>query len=231
MAARRFNIRITPWRWLAILVSVVFHPLWWPSLGLYLLLVLNPFLFGVNEASARYSLLLQVFALTFILPVFSIFLMRKLALIKSFQLTERLDRIGPYMVTMIFYLWLYLSIRHDAAVPLVYNIFIFGALITLGLVFVSNLFFKISAHTSVMGGVVAMTLLTFNIFSHETFTVDLPGEGLTSLSWYSALVWVLLLSGLVGTCRMVLRAHTLREIYLGYLAGFVSQWIAFKILF
>ncbi|HNR07589.1 MAG TPA: hypothetical protein PKM27_09760 [Saprospiraceae bacterium] len=231
MAVRLFNIPITPWRWLAILVSVVFHPLWWPSLGLYLLLVLNPFLFGVNEASARTSLLLQVFALTFVLPVFSIFLMRKLALINSYQLTERLDRIGPYMVTMIFYLWLYLSIRHDAAVPLVYNIFIFGALITLGLVFVSNLFFKISAHTSVMGGVVAMTWLTFNFFSHETFTVDLPGEGLASLSWYSALVWVLLLAGLVGTCRMFLRAHTLREIYLGYLAGFVSQWIAFKILF
>lgn len=220
-----------PIKALALLISLVFHPLWWPSLGLYLLLVLNPYLFGVNSPDGRSTLLLQVFVLTFILPVISILLMKKLALINSIQLKDRMDRIGPYIVTMIFYFWLYLSIRRDADVPLVYNIFIFGGLITLSMIFLINIFMKISAHTAVMGGLLAMTWITFNVFSHEIIAVELPVQGLTTLPWKTALIWVMGLAGLVGTSRLYLRAHTLKEIYSGYLLGFVAQWVAFKILF
>lgn len=220
-----------PFQALAQVISLVFHPLWWPSLGLYLLLLLNPYLFGVSSPSGRITLLMQVFGLTFILPVVSIFLMKRLALISSLQLKDRMDRIGPYIVTMIFYIWLYLSIRRDAAVPLVYNIFIFGGLITLCLIFMINLFIKISAHTAVMGGLLAMTWITFNVFSHETIAVDLPGQGLMTLPWKTALIWVIAIAGIVGTSRIYLSAHSLKEIYLGYALGFISQWMAFKILF
>ncbi len=220
-----------PFKALAVLISIIFHPLWWPSLGLYLLLVLNPYLFGVSAPGGRATLLLQVFGLTFILPVVSMLLMKRLELISSIQLKERMDRIGPYIVTMIFYFWLYLSIRRDAAVPLVYNIFIFGGLITLCLIFLINLFIKISAHTAVMGALLAMTWITFNVFSHETFAVALPGRELTTWPWETALIWVIAVAGIVGTSRLYLKAHTLKEIYLGYVLGFVSQWIAFKILF
>jgi len=220
-----------PFKALAVLISVIFHPLWWPSLGLYILLVLNPYLFGVGSPGGRATLILQVFGLTFILPVVSMLLMKRLELISSIQLKERMDRIGPYIVTMIFYFWLYLSIRRDAAVPLVYNIFIFGGLITLCLIFLINLFIKISAHTAVMGALLAMTWITFNLFSNETFAVALPGRELTTWPWETALIWVIAVAGIVGTSRLYLKAHTLKEIYLGYVLGFVSQWIAFKILF
>ncbi|MDZ4706810.1 MAG: hypothetical protein SH818_00285 [Saprospiraceae bacterium] len=229
MEAQRFVFK--PFKVLAVLVSLVFHPLWWPSLGLYILLVLNPYLFGVNSPAGRSTLLLQVFVLTFILPVVSLILMKRLELISSIQLKDRMDRIGPYIVTMIFYCWLYLSIRRDAAVPLVYNIFIFGGLITLCLIFLINLFIKISAHTAVMGALLAMTWITFNVFSHETFALDLPGRGLTTWPWKTALIWVIAVAGIVGTSRLYLKAHNLKEIYLGYVLGFISQWIAFKILF
>jgi len=225
------GFKLKPLKGLAILISLVFHPLWWPSLGLYILLVLNPYLFGVNSPGGRSTLLLQVFVLTFILPIVSMIIMKRLALISSIQLKDRMDRIGPYIVTMIFYFWLYLSIRRDAAVPLVYNIFIFGGLIALCMIFMINLFIKISAHTAVMGGLLAMTWITFNVFSHETIAVELPGHGLTTWPWKTALIWVIVIAGIVGTSRIYLGAHTLKEIYFGYLLGFVSQWVAFKILF
>jgi hypothetical protein len=216
---------------LANLISILFHPLWWPTFGLYILLVLNPYLFGVSGPAAQSTLLLQVFVLTFILPVISILLLKKLNLIDSLFVKERMERIGPYIITMIFYFWLYVNIRHDAKVPLVYNIFVMGALITLVFIFITNLFVKVSAHTAVMGGLIAMTWVTFNIFSHEMFRFQWPRQDAVVLSWRTVLITCLLISGLIGTCRLYLRVHTVKEVYLGYLLGFVSQWLAFKILF
>lgn len=216
---------------LANLISILFHPLWWPTFGLYILLALNPYLFGVSEPAAQSTLMLQVFILTFILPVVSIFLLKKLNLIESLFVKERMERVGPYIITMIFYLWLYVNIRHDAKVPLVYNIFVMGALITLIFIFIANLFIKVSAHTAVMGGLVAMTWVTFNIFSHEMFRFQWPGQAPVMLSWRTVLITCIIIAGLIGTCRLYLKVHTVKEVYLGYLLGFVSQWLAFKILF
>ena len=128
-------------------------------------------------------------------------------------------------------MWLYINIKHDPKVPLVYNIFVFGALITLIAVFVFNLFIKVSAHTAVMGGLLAMTWFTFNVFSHENFSLIIPGQGAVLFSWRSVLITVIILGGIVGSSRIQLRAHSPKEIYLGYAIGLVSQWIAFKILF
>ena len=213
------------------LISILLHPLWWPTFGLYILLALNPYLFGVSSPAAQSTLILQVFVLTFVLPVISILLLKKLNLIDSLMVKDRMDRVGPYIITMIFYLWLYVNIRHDAKVPLVYNIFVMGALITLILVFIANLFVKVSAHTAVMGGVIAMTWVTFNIFSHEMFRFQWPGQSPVILSWRSVLISCIFLAGLIGSCRLYLKVHTVKEVYLGYLLGFVSQWLAFKILF
>ncbi len=220
-----------PLSWIAHGVSFVLHPLWWPTLGLYILLLLNPYLFGVSAPAGRATLILQVFMLTFVLPAFSFFLLKKLSFIESMTLNNRMDRIAPYLITLVFYFWLYINIRHDPKVPLVYNIFVFGALITLVLVFIFNLFIKVSAHSSVMGGLLAMTWITFNVFSHETFTLHLQGQPPMVLSWRSVLIFVIIAGGVVGTCRLYLKAHTLKEVYVGYGLGVVAQWIAFKFLF
>ncbi len=214
------------------LVSVLVHPLWWPTFGLYILLALNPYLFGTNTTAGKSTLILQVFMLTWVLPLLSIFLMRKLDMIKSMDLKNRLDRIGPYIITMIFYLWLYVNIRRDPQVPLVYTIFVFGALITLILVFIMNMFIKVSAHAAVMGGLIAMTWVTFNIFSHDHFSITWPWKNEADLlSWREVLMLVLFVAGLVGTCRVYLKAHSLKEVYIGYGIGLIAQWIAFKFLF
>ena len=217
--------------WISKGISLIVHPLWWPTFGLYILLSLNPYLFGVAAPQGRTTLILQVFVLTFILPVFSIFLLKKLNFLNSWNMNERSERIGPYLITLICYMWLYINIRHDPKVPLVYNIFVFGALITLILVFVFNLFIKISAHTAVMGGLLAMTWITFNVFSHENFTLFIPGQGSVLFSWRSVLITVMILGGIVGSARIQLKAHTPKEIYFGYAIGLLAQWSAFKILF
>ncbi|MEO5582327.1 MAG: hypothetical protein ABIR66_06525 [Saprospiraceae bacterium] len=225
------NTKINLIQWVSKGISLIVHPLWWPTFGLYSLLSLNPYLFGVAKPQERITLILQVFVLTFILPVFSIFLLKKLNFLNSWSMDERSERIGPYLITLICYMWLYINIRHDPKVPLVYNIFVFGALITLILVFMFNLFIKISAHTAVMGGLLAMTWITFNVFSHENFTLFIPGQGPVLFSWRSVLITVMVLGGIVGSARMQLKAHTSKEIYFGYAIGLIAQWSAFKILF
>jgi membrane-associated phospholipid phosphatase len=41
----------------------------------------------------------------------------------------------------------------------------------------------------------------------------------------------LFFAGLVGTARLLLKAHSLNEVCLGYLIGILSQLIAFSFLF
>ena len=91
---------------LAYTISVLFHPLLIPSYALITLLAINPFMFGVNNIWGNEIILLQVFLSTFLLPSFSLLMLRQLDFIKSIELEEREDRIIPFIVIGISYIGL-----------------------------------------------------------------------------------------------------------------------------
>jgi type IV secretory pathway VirB6-like protein len=86
-------------RWLAVLISIIFHPLLMLTYMVTLLLLANPYLFGVHDISEQTVLILLIFLTTVVIPGFSVVMMRLLGLIQSVQLEDRQDRIGPYIVT------------------------------------------------------------------------------------------------------------------------------------
>ena len=45
------------------------------------------------------------------------------------------------------------------------------------------------------------------------------------------ILFIVLLSGAVGTARLYLKAHNEQEIYGGYVVGILSQMIAYRIFF
>ena len=198
---------------------------------LALLLLINPYAFGVGGIGDSKSVLLlvSVFASTFLIPGLGVALMKPLGLIKSLELREKQERIGPYIVAAVFYLWLFKNLATNPVTPLLFTKFVFGTTIGLFFAFFINIFTKISAHATGMGGFVAMLIIT--AFEWPTLMAGFSAFGGVC---YISLLWLIaagvLVAGLVGTARLALDAHTPADLWRGYAAGVLAVWIANGIL-
>lgn len=192
---------------------------------LVILVLVNPFLFGREDVG---EIFISVFAISLILPLVAVAVMRGLEMIESFQLEDRMERIGPYMVVLIFYVWMYLNFANRGTVPTAYTAFTLGMVIALSVSFFINVFSKISAHAVGMGGLVAMVLLTMLFFDAEGLKIDFGSWGVYRMSTSLLLLLTVVAAGWVGSARLRLNAHVPIEVYAGYAVGFLSQLIALK---
>lgn len=214
-------------------ISLVTHPLLVPTYMLVLLLLVNPFLFGINSITERNGrlTLLMVFLYTFFVPMISVLVMRFLGMTKSLEMADRTERIGPFLVTGVLYLWIFYNFWNSPVIPTAYTAFMLGTVIALFAAFFVNLFSKISLHAVGMGGLVGMVCVTTLLFSGSSFTLALGEWGTYSVSMVLLLMAVFLLAGLVGTCRLFLQSHEPLDLYGGYLVGFTAQLLAVRFFF
>ncbi len=208
------------------LISVLFHPLLMLTYMLLLLLLVNPYQFGVNNVAGQWKLVIMVFLSTFVLPIFAVFLMKSLDMVKSMQLEDRFERIGPYILTGVFYLWMFVNFKGNPLIPKPLVIVMLGSTIALFGAFFFNNFTKISAHAAGMGGLVSMALINTFIFNFDTFTVSLGWLGMYEISTNLVLMATIILAGIVCTARLLLGAHSEKQLYIGFAIGFASQFIA-----
>ena len=82
-------------RYLAYFFSIIFHPLLVLTYMLIILLLVNPYMFGVNSIASSTPLILMIFLSTFFIPVVAVVMMKFLGLISSFEMRDRHERIGP----------------------------------------------------------------------------------------------------------------------------------------
>jgi hypothetical protein len=213
------------------LVSFAFHPLLILTYMLVLLLLINPYLFGINHIGSEFSrvLILQFFLFTFFIPAFSIFMLRALGLVKTPDLRERTDRIGPYIITGILYLWLYQNVLANNQVPTVFSVFMLGCTIALFVAFFINIFSRISAHTVGMGALIGMLAIVMTQYSYGTFSIRLEPVN-WEVNVFLLFLTTIVLAGLVGTARLILLQHKNADLYGGYLVGFSAQLLALGIL-
>ncbi|MBK6902848.1 MAG: hypothetical protein IPH04_08560 [Saprospirales bacterium] len=71
----------------------------------------------MNRVSEKIPLLLAVFFSSFVIPGIAVLMLRFLGLVESMELRDKKERIGPYIITGIFYLWLYINFRNDPNMP------------------------------------------------------------------------------------------------------------------
>lgn len=216
-------------RTLATLLSVIFHPLLMVTYMLILLLIVNPYQFGVYSIADQWKLVLLVFLSTFIMPAFALVLMRSLNMVQSIQL-HRHERIGPYIITGVFYLWMFINFKNNQTIPFSLTVGTLGATIALFTVFFFNNFTKISAHGAGMGGLVGLSAINWLYFSFDTFTLNTWLFGPLEFSTSFVLMIVIILAGLVCTARLLLKAHTEAQVYGGFAVGLIAQFLAFWIL-
>ncbi|HLP96149.1 MAG TPA: hypothetical protein VK168_19035 [Saprospiraceae bacterium] len=208
------------------LISYLGHPLLVLTYLVLLMMSANPFAFGVNQISDQRAvvLLFYVVSTTFLIPALGISLLKPLGLIKSMAMTDKQERIGPYIITGIFYLWMFKNFA-SGAVPLLFVEFTLGATVALFLAFFVNIFMPISAHTTGMGALLTMLIALANEWAGQTLQI-----GALSLSFNVALVMFTLLAGLVGVARLSLEGHTPGALYRGYATGILATLVALAIL-
>ncbi|MEO6758629.1 MAG: hypothetical protein ABIO24_04175 [Saprospiraceae bacterium] len=213
---------------LARILSYLGHPLLVLTYILLILLAINPYAFGVRTLGDRNAMLLliSVFSTSFLLPGFGVALMKPLGLIQSLEMPDKMERIGPYIIAGVFYLWLFKNLASAGSqYPNLFTVCVLGATIGLFLAFLINIFTKISAHATGMGGMVAMLLLTAFTWGGSSLYMVVPGGGFL-ISGTVVLALGLLFAGAVGVARLALGAHTPVDLYRGYAAGFGAVLLA-----
>lgn len=203
---------------LARITSYIFHPLLFPTYGAFLILYTNPQLFGSWERTQN-TWMIIVFALTFIFPVVWMLMMKGLNMVDSLQLKESKDRIIPLIATATFYLWATWMFKPAASMKIPPNLLIFymmlGACFATFMALFFNVWTKISLHSIAAGSLfgLLMVLLRYSTYDLRIFFIA-----------------AILLVGFIGTARLILQAHSQREVSLGYLVGFTAQFLSFSIV-
>lgn len=203
-----FFFRILP-----LIVSAVFHPLVMPALGTYILLnseVSVPLL----DASSKNIVLTVVVLCTFCLPLLFILLLNYKKLVHLNFLSVREDRIFPYIITsLLYYVNFYLLRR--MGVPFIIQLFSLTSVIAVIITLLVNMFWKISAHMTGIGGITAMVMILA-----QFFFVDAAVYMISAIS----------IAGLVGFSRLSLNEHTPAQVYTGFLGGLTITYLSFLFL-
>ena len=199
------------------IVSYILHPLFIPSYVFAWLSWRFPQTFaGISTAGMTFKKI-SVFLNASFFPAFAVFLLWRLKFIDSIYLRTQKDRIIPYIITMIFYWWMWYLSRDPKFddQPDVLKFFYFGIFLTTVFGLIINNFIKISMHAMGAGTVFAFVILT--CLFYRTFL----GTDILVVS---------LLAGLVCTARLLLSEHSTAEIYTGLIVGILCQllgvWIA-----
>lgn len=197
-------------------ISVVLHPL---LLTTYLVIVLSyyfPSMLMIRKEN-RMIIIGLVFVFTFVLPAVNLVMLRAFGTIQSLTLQSRKERILPFvfisllylLVTFLFYFKLPFSANFNKLMMIISALVVVSLLITF--------FYKISIHSIAMGGGIGI-LLPLNQVTEQM-----------SLLWPTA--FTILATGLVMSSRLLLDAHTPREVMYGSVVGFVVGFFGMIILF
>lgn len=198
------------------IISVLFHPLLFPTYGTLLILATNPNRYGYFGEKLHIVWLIIVFALTFVFPAVWLLMMKRLEMIQSLTLNTTNERIIPFIATATFYLWTAWMFKRNVHMKIPSNEMIFymmtGSCFSIFLSLIINIFSKISLHALAAGNLLGLTLLMIRFSIYDLRFV---------------LVVAILLAGIIGTARMILNAHSEKQIFWGYFIGFAAQFIAF----
>lgn len=217
---------------LAKVISFILHPLFIIGYVLMFLMMANPYIFGFSGEKAQGLVIISILTIAVMFPMIAIFMMKALGLISSLEMTDKKERIGPLIVTGLFYMWLYVNVRNNDNIPGALSFFVLGSTISVFFALMINSFTKISLHTIAAGGMASGML--FIIFNFTYGFVDIP------VSWFGIqcrmsdrfiYMIIIIAAGAVGSARLYLKAHKEDEIYGGYIVGILAQMIAFRIFF
>ena len=215
---------------LANIISTLGHPLILIGLLLILTYSIDSYSYYLDGKNAIGAFLITSFFLLILFPVVGIGMLAGLKMISSIQMPKREDRIGPLIITLSFYIWYFINVKDNFAMPDTLKMVALGAVLAVGLGFFINNFFKVSLHAIGASSAVVSFLIMVLILDKAQFDLVLPYLGNIRLSSIFVLLVFTVFAGLIGASRLYLKAHTSIEVYTGYLVGVLAQVLAFRII-
>ena len=191
------------------IISSLFHPLIMPIIGLLIIFNTDSYINYTIPMELKKAVLLLVVTSTFIIPLLISVLLLNRNMINSLEMETQKERIIPYAFTIIFYVFTLYMLKRAPIPPIIFN-FVVGATLSVILAFLINIKWKISAHMIGLGGLVG-ALICISIILEIYIT--------------PYIILALLIAGLVGSSRLILKAHTQMQIYAGFAVGVVCQVI------
>lgn len=190
-------------------ISAVIHPLLMPTLGIYIILTST----GTNASLLDYQdknfILALVAAFTFIIPLAFVPFYYYMKITTSITLTERQDRIIPLLITASLYYLCYNLFRIKEAPHFILAFLLSGA-ICVALTLLITLWWKISAHMIGIGGITGLIFSLLFLYHIDAMFYLMIG---------------ILFSGLAAFARLSLNAHSPKQVYLGFFAGFSTTFL------
>lgn len=198
-------------RFFAHLFSYFFHPIFIPVYVTWFLTFVHPGYFAGFSAHQKSWIIIRVTYTMVLLPLIVVLLLKALGFSKSIFMKTQQERIVPYITSNIFFFWAYLVFRNQPEIPKVITAFTFGVFLACSAALLFNIRMKISMHAIGVGGLIGLLLM---VTLSNTIMMGTP------------LSIGLLIAGLVCTSRLIVSDHTQKEIYLGFLLGFICQVLA-----
>jgi hypothetical protein len=192
----------------AYLNSYFFHPLFVPLYIILFLLYVHPSAFTGFSDVAKVRVIFIVIINLLFFPLISVLLLKAVGFIDSIYLKNQKDRIIPYIASGIFFFWAYHVFKEQSQYPELWVSYLLGLFLASSAALIANIYFKVSMHAVGVGGWLGLFFLMFN--SKEMM-----------MTW--PLAAVLLITGMVCTSRMILKAHNAIDIYGGLVIGVLTQ--------
>ena len=157
----------------------------------------------------RLFLLFTVFIFTVFIPRLGINIFRMVMSWTHMQLSHREHRHMPYLLTICSYTVCLVVLSRVNVVMFVRGVVMAAFVSQIICVFI-NAWWKVSTHMVGMGGMVGALIAFSNLFYFNPM-------------WYVCAL--ILLSGALGTSRIILRQHSLAQVIVGFIIGFVCSLV------
>ena len=196
-------------RYFARTLSILLHPLLIPLYILCFLFHGDTLFSCVPQVTKHYAYLVTASSML-LMPLLSLPVFYYFGLIQDYRLERKQERVCPILVVVIFTFggfWLMGMLPYAHIVRQLYLVLI----VLLSAFSIITLCWKMSMHMTAIGGFCGL-LLVFAL----KYGVNVRTE----------LMCLLLLSGLLGSCRLYLGKHTPMQVYAGFFFGlYFVYWI------
>jgi hypothetical protein len=194
------------------LISVFLYPNVIPTLGVMFYFLTVPVNF---ESKQKMGILSLVFVVTYLFPLLISFIFKKIKLIDSYRIESIRQRKLP--IALMFGVF-YLLGNTISYIPNFHDLALLFFSTSLGLIIIYFLFYfkiKASIHLFSLGVFMGFFLVLSTVYQQSFLII---------------IIAILFLSGILANARLQLKAHTTKEIYLGFFIGIIAPIIGSFIL-
>jgi len=191
-------------------ISVLAHPLFMPSYAFSLLMYTNPYINMMISDSTKNVVIIILSLFTIVLPILTAIILKQLRVIDSIYMKTTEERKWPFVFTLV---WYYMAFQLLAKlyIPQSFLLLMLGAISAIGLSLIITLRWKVSIHMLGIGGLIGAIISISHRFQFD----------------HSNLIMLLLIfAGLIGFARLKTHSHNYRQVYVGFLLGFLVEWIS-----